>query len=223
MDAFEAVYERALTQHDDAGEIEAQLPAVLKPSELKKIPDARVLEVMTQCVFQAGFAWKVIEAKWPGFVSAFHSFDPQALVLLSPDDLDRLGQDKRIVRNMQKILTVPQNAQWINVITSQHGSFGQFLADWSSEDLIGLFAQFKQHGARLGGNTGQRVLRVLGKDTFVLSRDVARGLQLAGVDIPEKASAKRDLQRIQDAFNHWHTETGRPYAHLSKLLALSVG
>ena len=39
---------------------------------------------MTKRVFSAGFAWSVIEAKWPGFEAAFLSFDPSAAVIPSP-------------------------------------------------------------------------------------------------------------------------------------------
>ena len=30
---------------------------------------------MTRAIFQSGFSWKVIEAKWPGFEEAFDGFD----------------------------------------------------------------------------------------------------------------------------------------------------
>jgi 3-methyladenine DNA glycosylase Tag len=35
--------------------------------------------------------------------------------------------------------------------------------------------------------------------------------------------SKKDLAAVQAAFNRWHQETGRPYAHLSRILAMSVG
>ena len=39
----------------------------------------------------------------------------------------------------------------------------------------------KRRGNRLGGNTGQYALRFLGKDSFIMGRDVVTGLELAGV------------------------------------------
>ena len=81
----------------------------------------------------------------------------------------------------------------------------------------------KNRGARLGGNTGQRVLRNMGKDAFVLTRDVCDAIRRAGVDIAETPSSQRDLARIQDAFNQWHQETELPYAHLSRIAACSIG
>lgn len=39
--------------------------------ELEKVGDDRWLAMFTKCVFQAGFSWKVIDQKWPGFEEAF--------------------------------------------------------------------------------------------------------------------------------------------------------
>ncbi|WP_203563853.1 hypothetical protein [Deefgea sp. CFH1-16] len=75
----------------------------------------------------------------------------------------------------------------------------------------------------MGGNTGQWFLRYVGKDGFVLSQDVVLALQQAGLDIPAQPSAKRDLERIQQAFNTWANETGLSYTHLGKIAAYSVG
>ena len=31
------------------------------------------------------------------------------------------------------------------------------------------------------------------------------------------------MKKVQVAFNHWHAESGLPYAQISRILALSVG
>jgi hypothetical protein len=36
-------------------------------------------------------------------------------------------------------------------------------------------------------------------------------------------SSKKDMAAVQAAFNQWHDETGRPYTHLSRILAMSMG
>ncbi len=59
----------------------------------------RLLSVMTRCVFNAGFNWKVIDAKWDGFEAAFEGFDPGKLAFFGDEMLDRLVSDERIVRN----------------------------------------------------------------------------------------------------------------------------
>jgi hypothetical protein len=88
--------------------------------------------------------------------------------------------------------------------------------------LIGLFATMKKRGSRLGGMTGQRVLRNMGKDTFIITGDVVRCLQRSGLDIGNNPSSKRELGLIQNTFNVWHKESGLPYSHISRICALSL-
>jgi len=85
-----------------------------------------------------------------------------------------------------------------------------------------LLDLMKKQGSRLGGNTGQYALRFIGKDGFILSADVTNALMREGV-VAKIPSSKKDMAAVQGAFNQWHEETGRPYSHLSRILAMSVG
>ena len=84
-------------------------------------------------------------------------------------------------------------------------------------------AYLGKHGSRLGGNTGQYLLRWLGWDTFILSPDMVLALRDAGLEIAGTPTSMRDLARIQMQLNQWHDNTGLPYAHLSRILAMSIG
>ena len=84
-------------------------------------------------------------------------------------------------------------------------------------------AHLKRHGSRLGGQSALWFLRRVGKDCFVLTRDVVVTLKSVGLDIAEQPSSNRDLKKVQDQFNAWHEETGLPYSHLSRIVACSVG
>ncbi len=107
-------------------------------------------------------------------------------------------------------------------IARQHGSFARFIADWPTGNIIGLWAWLKQHGARLGGNTGPYALRAIGKDTFILSDDVEAYLRASRV-FDGGISSKRSQAQIQQQFNQWHSESGRSLQHISQIIALSVG
>ena len=190
---------------------------------LAKLADDRVLSEMTKRIFCAGFVWQVIDAKWDGFEAAFLGFEPKKL-LHKPDEFwEKLTSDTRIVRNGQKIMTVRSNARFILDIAAEHGSFGKFLSQWPVTDQAGLLELLAKRGARLGGNTGQYLLRFLGKDGFVTSRDVIACLRDAGVELSQTATSKRDLRKIQDQLNIWAKESGLPYAHISRICAMSMG
>ena len=198
------------------------MPAVKSPRSLAATRDDRWLSQMTRCIFQAGFVWRVVDNKWDDFEDVFFGFPPDRIVLLSPDQIDRIAQDRRIIRNRQKVLSVQQNARYILDTAQEHGSFGKFVSRWPQEDLVGLFEHLKKHGSRLGGMSGQRVLRNMGKDTFVVTSDVTKCLRSTGLDIGTNPTSKREMKLIQAAFDTWHTETGLPYSHLSRICALSL-
>ena len=173
---------------------------------------------MTKRVFSAGFAWSVIEAKWPGFEESFLGFEPSRLAFEPDEFWHQLTMDARIVRNGAKIMSVRENARFVLDIAKEHGSFGNFLADWPPSDEVGLLEVLAKRGSRLGGNSGQMLLRFLGYDAFVATKDVAVCLRDAGLDIAATPTSKRDLTKIQEQFNAWAKETGLPYppslAHL---------
>ncbi len=199
------------------------LPPKPDAKKLAKLGDNRILAEMTRRVFCAGFAWSVIEAKWDGFEKAFLGFKP-AKLLFQPDDFwHDLTNNTAIVRNGAKIMSVRDNAQFVQDIAGEHGSFGKFLAGWPSSDEAGLLELLAKRGSRLGGNTGQMLLRFLGWDGFVTSKDVVACLRDAGLDIAEEVKSKRDIAKVQDQFNKWARETDLPYLHISRICAMSIG
>lgn len=222
MTSFTRIHERALRRKGGTAGLAGWLPSPRTPQQLESVPDDRWLSEMTRCIFQAGFVWRVVDQKWSNFEKVFFGFVPEKMVLVPPDLWESIGQDSRIIRNMQKIMTVPRNAQFILDIAQEYGSFGRFVAQWPSDNLIGLLDLLRKRGERLGGNTGMRVLRNLGKDTFVLSQDVLDCLKDAGLDI-NKGTTKRELRLIQETFNQWHRETGLPYCQLSRICSCSMG
>lgn len=203
--------------------LELLLEKPLNPKQLEKIPDDRYLSMMARCVFNAGFNWKVIANKWDGFEEAFHGFNPRGLAYMSPEKWEAYREDTRIVRNGMKIKTVLNNAVFVMDVAEEYGSFGKFLANWSPADQIGLMAFLKKNGSRLGGNTCMYFLRFMAKDGFILSRDVIARLQASGLEINDKPSSKRDLLKVQSAFNDWHDETGLSYTSLSRIAGFSIG
>jgi 3-methyladenine DNA glycosylase Tag len=221
--SFDAIRARAVERKGGEAALARLLPKVTSAKQISGLRDDRVLAEMTKRIFCAGFAWTVIEKKWPGFEAAFLGFDPPRLVGQAPEFWDALTGDARIVRNGQKIMSVAANARFVVDVASEHGSFGTFLAGWPAADQVGLLALLVSRGSRLGGNTGQYLLRFLGKDGFMLSRDVVRCLRDAGLDVAEAPTSKRDLGRIQEQFNAWAKATKLPYTHLSRICAMSIG
>ena len=224
MGDFAAIYALAAERKGGPEALEALIAehSPMSPEELSRTPDDRWLARMSRFVFQAGFSWKVIDKKWPGFEAAFDGFDPNRCAMMSDQTFDALLKDTRIVRNAQKINSVRANAQFLVDLARAHGTAARFFAAWPDEDYVGLLEVLKTRASRLGGESAMRFLRSMGKPAFITTRDVTAALIREGV-LAKPPSGKRELRAIQDAFNLWAAESGRDLTAISRVLAMSVG
>lgn len=218
---FQSIYDRAALRHGGKKHLESMLSVPLSPAQLDQHTDDRWLAAFSQKVFQSGINWQVVRNKWPGFESVFFGFDIEKMLLIHDEMWEEKAKDTRIIRNFGKVMTIRENALMISECQASHGSFSHFIANWPNDDIIGLWAYLKKHGARLGGNTGPYTLRAMGKDTFMLTRDVEGYLRHHEI-ITTGRDTQSAWKATQAAFNHWHEESGRSYTEISQCIALSV-
>jgi len=237
MDKFKVILQRAVQRKACRSTLLRSLPMLAEPRQLAAMGDDRYLAEMARSVFQlvtgtgtcsdpswgTDSGWRRDEPDWLEFERAFLGFDPLLVARLTQAQIDALSVHPKIMSSRQKVASVQRNAQMMVDLAAVEGSFSEMVAAWPSSQLVDLFALLKRQGSRLGGVSGQRVLRNLGVDTYLLGRDVAHCLQSAGVQISLTPSSKKDLTLVQIAFNTWHRETGLPYSHLSRICAWSVG
>ncbi|MFC3293725.1 DNA-3-methyladenine glycosylase I [Modicisalibacter luteus] len=216
------LYDTVRRRFESDEAMEAFLPKALASDELKQKGDDRYLSAMSQRVFRAGMQHSVVDAKWPAFEEAFWGFVPEKLVLLSPEQIEGYMKNDRIIRHRTKLQTIPKNAQFILDIRQEQGSsFGEFIANWPSTDIIGLWRLLAKRGARLGGRSAAAFLRLAGKDTFLLTSDVVARLMAAGI-VDQTPTSQRDMRVVQGAFNELQQSSGRPLCQLSAMLSLSI-
>ena len=223
MIRFRDIYNLALERKGSEEILEDLISGPLDRSSLRVVSDDRCLAEFTKKIFQSGFVWKIVEKKWEGFEEVFWGFDIDKLLLMPEDMLERKAQDKKIIRNFRKVVTILVNAQMIKETCQREDkSFGKFLSDWPKSDLVGLWLYLKNNGSRLGGNTGPFALRALGIDCFLLTKDVEDFLRLNGI-IDSGISSKRALYASQNFFNDLQKDSGRNFSELSRLIAFSFG
>ena len=221
MRDYKWLHEFCLNRFGSAAELEAHLPVPKTAEQLRQVSDDRYLSTLALRVFRAGLKHSLVDAKWPAFEEVFFGFEPQKVVLMGPEHLERLMQDARIIRHLGKLKSVPRNAQLVLDVAKEKGCFGAFLADWSVNDIVGLWQYLAKHGHQLGGLSAPRFLRMVGKDTFVPSNDVVAALNAQGI-VDRVPSSQRDRAIVQQAFNQWQAESGRPLCQISMMLAYTV-
>ena len=222
MEKFSNIYHRAAERKCGEKMLLSLLNEPLPAAQISSMADDLWLEEFTRKIFQSGFYWAVINNKWPGFREVFWDFNIGKLLMMPPEMLENKASDQRIVRNYTKVKTITANALMIHEASEEHGSFGQFIAQWPTDDIIGLWAYLKQHGSRLGGNTGPYALRVMGKDTFMLSRDVEAYLRANDI-IEGGLQTKRSLRATQDFFNEMQQQSGLSLQQISQTISYSCG
>ena len=176
---------------------------------------------MSRRIFHAGLKHSMVDAKWPAFEEVFNGFEPRRVRAMSDEALEKLLGDARLIRHWGKLKSVRDNAAAMLEVAAEHSGFGRWLADWPSEDIVGLWEALAKRFSQMGGNSGPRFLRMVGKDTFVLTPSVTAALKRWGaIAVPPKN--RQDRAAVQAAFNAWAVETSRPLCQMSLILAASV-
>lgn len=221
MRDYQWLHEYCLNRFGSAAALEARLPVPKSDSELRALGDDRYLSLIALRVFRAGLKHSLVDAKWPVFEQAFFGFDPDKVVLMGGEHIERLMQDKRLIRHLGKLRSVPRNAQFILDVAHEKGSFAALIADWPVSNIVGLWKYLAKHGSQLGGLSAPRLLRMIGKDTFVPTNDMVAALKAQGV-VDKVPTSLKELAAVQAIFNIWHEQSGRPLCQLSVMLAHTV-
>jgi 3-methyladenine DNA glycosylase Tag len=220
MPSFEPILEAALTRIG-AGALEARLPQPRSAVELKAMPDDRYLSQMSLRIFRAGLKHSLVDAKWPAFEEVFQGFEPRRVRAMPDDALQALLSDTRLIRHWGKIKSVRDNAAAMITVGEEHGGFGGWLAGWPGTSIVELWDELAKCFTQMGGNSGPTFLRMVGKDTFILTPSVTAALKRWGaVEAPPKN--RKDRATVQSCFNAWAAETSRPLCQLSLILAASI-
>jgi len=222
LEAFDSLYQRAAERKGGEKALNELLGPASDQQALTQLGDDRILSAFTKKVFQSGFVWRVVENKWPDFEEVFFGFDIEKILMMPEEMLERKAQDPKIIRNFNKVKTIKANAQMMFEEQQNGHSFAEFIAHWPSENITGLWQYLKKHGQRLGGNTGPYALRTIGKDTFILSRDVEAYFRAHDI-ISGGVQTKASLNAIQNSFGQWQEQSGMALSQLSRLVAFATG
>lgn len=222
LESFKNLQQRAIERKGGVQALSALLVDLDNVVNVSNLTDDRVLSAFTKKVFQSGFVWRVVENKWRNFEDNFFNFNIEKILMMPEEMLERKATDPKIIRNYNKVKTIKANAQMIFEEQQNGHSFSAFLAQWPSNDIIALWTYLKKQGQRLGGNTGPYALRAMGKDTFLLTRDIEAYFRAHNI-IDGGIQSKKSLQAIQQSFNAWQQQSGYSLAKLSRLVAYATG
>ena len=98
--------------------------------------DLKLFELIVLEGAQAGLSWVTVLKRRKGYRKAFNNFDPKIISNYTEKDIDRLMEDRSIIRNKLKIKSTINNAKRFLVIQSEFESFNQYLWDFINHNPI---------------------------------------------------------------------------------------
>lgn len=94
---------------------------------LKPETDNGYLEAVARIIFMGGLNRKVVDSKWLGFREVFSNFEISKVATLTPEDIDLIASDDRIIKYRAKLAAVVSNARKMIDIASENNSFGIYV------------------------------------------------------------------------------------------------
>ena len=95
--------------------------------------DVSHLRELTRLMFEIGFRAESVAARWPAFETAFAGFEPAAVALFGPAQLEAMSLNPALIRNRAKLAATVDNARAMVRLSSVHGSFDALLDSLRSE------------------------------------------------------------------------------------------
>jgi DNA-3-methyladenine glycosylase I len=87
--------------------------------------------------FQAGLSWITILKRRDNFIKAFDGFEPAIIAKYDDDEIERLMNDKGIIRNRLKIVATIKNAQiYLDMEKEKEGAFGEFIWSFTNGKVV---------------------------------------------------------------------------------------
>lgn len=134
--------------------------------------DRKLFEMLLLEGAQAGLSWETILKKREGYRQLFHHFDPVKVAAMDDEELARLRDDPRIVRNRLKIAAARTNARVFLEIQKEYGTFDEYVwAFVGGKPIVNAWTSFEEVPATT-------------PESDALSRDLKkRGMRFVGSTI----------------------------------------
>ena len=126
--------------------------------------DDGYFEQMSKAVFLAGLNWNVIEKKWADIRRSLANFSIDAVAHFDDGDLDSLLKDEGMIRSAKKITAVIANAQAMQQVQREFGSFAKYLQAVKATGEEALLKDLRKRFAFLGETTAMIFLFSVGEE-----------------------------------------------------------
>ena len=144
------------------------------------LDDKYLFEMLILESFQAGLSWECVLNKRESFRQAFDNFNIDKIINYSDEKIQKLLQNKGIIRNRLKINATINNSKIFKDIQEQYGTFSKYLETFTNNEVI----------------------HEIGKTTSNLSDNISKDLQKRGMKFVGSTIIYSFLQAIGVIYSH---------------------
>jgi len=98
--------------------------------------DRYIFEMLTLEGAQAGLSWLTILKRRNAYRKAFHQFSIAGCAVMTDEELEQILCQKEVIANRRKVYSVRANAQAIQHIQHQYGSFAAYLWKYTDDKVL---------------------------------------------------------------------------------------
>ncbi|KHD44641.1 DNA-3-methyladenine glycosylase I [Streptococcus hongkongensis] len=92
--------------------------------------DQALFELLCLESYQAGLSWLTVLRKRPAFNAVFHNYDISCVAQFSQDEMAAALENPQIIRHKLKLAATVNNAQAVQKVQAEFGSFDAYLWDF---------------------------------------------------------------------------------------------
>ena len=144
------------------------------------LDDKYLFEMLILESFQAGLSWECVLNKRESFRQAFDNFNIDKIINYSDEKIQKLLQNKDIIRNRLKINATINNSKIFKDIQKEYGTFSKYLETFTNNEVI----------------------YEIGKTTSNLSDNISKDLQKRGMKFVGSTIIYSFLQAIGVIYSH---------------------
>lgn len=145
--------------------------------------DKKLFEMLVLESFQAGLSWECVLNKRESFREAFDNFDYKKISRYTSAKIEKLMENKNIIRNRRKINATINNAKVFLKIQQEYGTFSNYIWSFTNNKII----------KNLDDNL---------KTTSPLAKDISKDLRKKGMNFVGDTIVYSYLQSIGIVNDH---------------------
>ena len=165
----------------------------------KNRPDSYFFEKLVGTIHVSGYRVSILRNRWDDIKEAFSNYDIYKVGQYTDEDLKKMMDNPKLIRNKRKLKACIENAKIMREISEEYGSFGEYL-DRNKNNLQKLKEELITKFHYLGNILVLEYLKEIGMDAIKPDVHVARVMHRLGLIDSERMSSA-DIDKVIEVAN----------------------